>query len=132
MIPSRLVSRIRREPASGCWVWTGVIDKGGYGRLGGRLAHRLTYQAVVGEIPAGLDLDHLCRNRRCVNPSHLEPVSRQTNVDRGSKATQSHCKHGHAFDSANTYIHPRYGTQECRACRAVRERERVQRKRDAA
>jgi hypothetical protein len=74
--------------ASGdCWEWTGTITAQGYGQLraNGRLqkAHRFVYEWLVGPIPDGLTLDHLCRNRRCVNPEHMEPVSLQTNLARG-------------------------------------------------
>jgi hypothetical protein len=73
--------------ATPCWVWNGTIDGGGYGRLrlnGVKwLAHRYTYEKHVGPIPTGLQIDHLCRNRACVNPNHLEPVTAQTNLRRG-------------------------------------------------
>lgn len=76
--------------ANGCWLWKLRRDRGGYGRTkvscGGNngLAHRVSYQQSVGTIPAGLDLDHLCRVRACINPEHLEPVTRQVNVLRGN------------------------------------------------
>lgn len=82
--------RIRRYveiDANGCWIWTAARNRGGYGIIGielrSALAHRVSYEAFVGEIPNGLELDHLCRVRCCVNPQHLEPVTRYENVRRG-------------------------------------------------
>lgn len=80
----------------GCWLWLGSIDRDGYGNAKtryGRAAHRLTYQAYVGDIPEGMQLDHLCRQRSCVNPYHLEPVTQQENILRGS-LTKKICEHG--------------------------------------
>ncbi|EPH40345.1 HNH endonuclease signature motif containing protein [Streptomyces aurantiacus] len=113
---------------SGCWQWTGHIAANGYGQfwLDGRTqyAHRVAYTAVRGLIPAELELDHLCRNRACANPDHLEAVPHRTNVLRGvgfcaHKARQTHCIHGHAFTTANTYRDPANGTRKCRTCRAA-------------
>ena len=83
-----------RLTASGCWEWTGHLDAKGYGRitlafLGERRAHRVSYRLVNGEIPAKFDLDHLCRNHRCINPLHLEAVTRSENVRRGIRARRS-------------------------------------------
>jgi hypothetical protein len=117
-----------------CWPWQGHVRLDGYGQisLGGRarLAHRFGYQRYVGFIPGGLDLDHLCRNRRCVNPEHLEPVTVRTNVMRGEtlpaiNAAKTHCKHGHEFTPENTAIYCERGfpTRRCRICdRASRTR----------
>lgn len=80
----------RVDPETGCWIWTQHIDASGYGHAwaNGRTqkAHRVMYERTHGPIPAGLELDHLCRNRACVNPEHLEPVSKAINVQRGALA----------------------------------------------
>lgn len=85
--PPNVASRIEPVPPSTCWVWTGACTNGGYGTtsvLGrGWMVHRLVYTTLVGPIPAGLTLDHLCRARSCVNPAHLEPVSQRENNLRG-------------------------------------------------
>lgn len=115
-----------------CWLWTAALWGGGYGafgiRVGGKSrthnAHRLSYGMLVGPIPHGLVLDHLCRVRHCVNPAHLDPVTDRINILRGAspfakKARQFVCLAGHPFDEANTYVN-RNGTRHCHACRDVR------------
>lgn len=128
----------RRIVLSSCWGWDGYIDHHGYSsmRIGSRpgrmyRAHRLSYQFFKGEISQGLELDHLCRNRWCVNPEHLEAVSHRGNILRGlsfaaENAAKTHCKRGHIFDEENTYITPR-GLRNCRKCRAAAERRRQRR-----
>lgn len=114
---------------SGCFVWQAGVSTQGYGKfkVGGKtaLAHRWNYQRVKGEIPKGMVLDHLCRNRRCVNPEHLEVVDTRENVLRGvgpsaANETKTHCVNGHEFTAGNTY-HRRNG-RECRKCWEVRRR----------
>lgn len=86
----RLMDNVVFETGTWCWLWTGWVAGNGYGRLGWKggsvAAHRLAYQLYRGEIDDGLVIDHLCRNRRCVNPSHLEPVTQGENVKRGYQA----------------------------------------------
>lgn len=74
-------------PETNCWEWQGAIHSGGYGVLGREYVHRLVYEELIGPVPEGLQLDHLCRNRRCCNPGHLEPVTQAENLQRGAKAT---------------------------------------------
>ncbi|MFF4738791.1 HNH endonuclease signature motif containing protein [Streptomyces sp. NPDC001262] len=116
----------------GCWTWKASVRANGYGqvRVGARVrsAHRVAYELAYGQIPPGLVIDHLCRNRRCVRPSHLDAVTQRTNVLRGvslaaHRAAQTHCIHGHLFDAVNTYVASN-GTRKCRACRAARSHAR--------
>jgi hypothetical protein len=114
--------RTKVSLVGGCWVWVGARSGNGYGAFkhGSRtiLAHRLVYEVVVGPIPRGLSLDHLCGNKACVNPAHLEPVTHRENMRR---ATSEVCKYGHAFTPRNTYVSNR-GSRHCRACDAARHR----------
>lgn len=109
---------------NGCWQWTGYRYGNGYGALSiegrQRLAHRVSYEEFVGPIPVGLTIDHLCRNRACVNPVHLEPVTGRENTQR---AMRSHCVNGHEFTEANIYRWTD-GKRCCRECRRQRNRVR--------
>lgn len=119
-----------------CWYWTGATTNG-YGSFQWRgnasPAHRFAYELLVGPIPDGLQLDHLCRMRACVNPAHLEPVTQRENLLRGNgwsgrHARQMSCKHGHPFTAENIYSPPRGGRQ-CRMCmHAKKQRQRMRRR----
>jgi hypothetical protein len=140
-LPSGIRARIVVEPAPGCWLWKGAVHYGGYGTYTARhgdkrYAHRMVYELLVGPIPDGLDLDHLCRVRSCVNPDHLEPVTRRENLLRGEtdaarRAAMTACERGHPFTPENTYVKPS-GARECRPCRRARVRRWRERIRSAA
>lgn len=108
-----------------CWVWQRFINPGGYGmlKIDGRtkVAHRDSYERLVGPIPEGLELDHLCRVRACVNPDHLEPVTGRVNILRGEgqgakHARKTHCVHGHPLSGDNIWVSPQ-GWRRCLTCK---------------
>lgn len=150
-LAERLARNSEPEPMSGCVLWDGVIMPNGYGRMviwdpetktySGHLAHRVSYREVKGEIPPGLDLDHLCRVRRCINAAHLEPVTRSVNVRRGAlpgmraaiarriAAQSTACKRGHPWTAETTYRSPGSpDRRECRRCHADAQTRRLQRR----
>lgn len=123
---------------SGCLVWLGGIAGSGYGHFhttqSGAIkardvyAHRWSYEHHRGPIPEGLHLDHLCRNRKCVNPDHLEPVTQRENTLRGigfsaENAAKTECAKGHPYSIDNTYVDP-LGYRHCRTCRREVDRNR--------
>ncbi|MFJ7176424.1 HNH endonuclease [Streptomyces massasporeus] len=99
-----------------------------------RPAHRVVYEYFIVDIPEGLDLDHLCRVRRCVNPWHVEPVTRQVNIVRGDapklQRGKTHCPHGHPYNDVNTIVYR--GRRFCRECKRSRQRELMRKKRGIA
>lgn len=110
-----------------CLIWTGAKDRGGYGLIEVRhklqKAHRVSYELARGPIPDGCQLDHLCRNRACINPEHLEPVSARENVLRGfspvgNNARKAECKNGHPL-SGDNLIQRAKGWRGCRACSRI-------------
>lgn len=126
----RFWAKFDRDPVTGCWNWTAAVDpQTGYGKFHvapGEIAnaHRYAYLLLAGNVPDDLTLDHLCRNRACVNPAHLEPVERGENVRRGDgipamNARKTHCIRGHEFTAENTYRNPTTGQRGCRTCRAT-------------
>lgn len=124
---------------SGCWEWQGTVNSNGYGsigHLGKRMStHRLSYELHVGPIPEGLVIDHLCRNRACCNPAHLEPVTQGENTRRGEPAQRTHCPQGHAYDGDNVriYIDPSgYRHRGCKTCKRDWERRYYHRQKQSA
>lgn len=116
-----------------CRVWQRSKNSHGYGKMSAEGkrhegVHRVAYELWVGPIPAGLQIDHLCRNRACINPLHLEVVTIRENVLRGDgtsarNARKTHCLHGHPLSGDNLYVYSN-GSRSCRVCMARRDRER--------
>lgn len=109
----------------GCWLWALGANNAGYAtanHMGRKTsAHRLAYEAFVGSIPEGYDVDHLCRHRSCMNPEHLEAVPHRENLLRGNTViarnlSRTHCPQRHPYDEANTYVVPKTGWRLCRQC----------------
>ncbi|SHJ58333.1 Helix-turn-helix [Nocardiopsis flavescens] len=141
-LPDRFWAKVDKTSSpSGCWLWTAGTDWWGYAEFSvngqSRGAHRVAYAALVGPIPDGLTIDHLCRVRHCVNPGHLEPVSIRENTLRGNtitaaNAAKTRCgRRGHPFDEANTRIGSK-GERRCRACDNEVRRARKAARRKAA
>jgi hypothetical protein len=119
-----------------CWLWLAGITKDGYGlftitvapnqyrRL---YAHRFAYEQACGPIPDASDIDHLCRVRHCVNPAHMEPVTRRENTLRGLRGPRSHCVHGHELIGDNV-ITRKNGRHQCRTCENAQQRARRKRR----
>lgn len=141
MLPSRILDKISPEPMTGCWIWKASLSRDGYGYIGfgGRVqkAHRVVYEFYKGEIPEGLEIDHLCRVRCCVNPDHLEPVTHRENMRRSpvfpqntrkalaashsARRSMTHCKRGHGLVENNIRINSN-GSRVCIECERIKGR----------
>lgn len=126
VVKRRFENQVERITESGCWIWMGCINDSGYGIAYCEKtlvrAHRLSYLIHIGPIPDGLELDHLCRVRCCVNPAHLEAVTRKENLRRGinAESNRTHCPQGHPYNEENTLISKWKGKtgRQCRICHA--------------
>ena len=126
------LDRVNKDGPNGCWLWLGGTDTSGYGQLwlNGRqkLAHRYFYEMAYGLIPEGMQIDHLCRVRRCVNPDHLEVVTHIENIRRGTgSGSRTYCPKGHPYDPSNTVFNSK-GHRECRICRVEWNRRSYEKK----
>lgn len=124
-VADRLFARLVEDPSTGCLNWTGSTGAKGYGRIGVTresrlLVHRVAFELAKGPIPAGMVIDHLCRNPPCCNPDHLEAVTTAENTRRGNSgrkdAMKTHCPQGHPYDSGNTGLTEK-GHRYCRQCK---------------
>ncbi len=147
-LPERLRKRVSLQPCrvkgliGNCWRWNGPLYNG-YGRqswagINTEKAHRVAYILMVGPIAPELELDHLCQNRACINPLHLEPVTREENIRRShvvgkGNGTKTHCRNGHEYTPQNTYWYgPHRSKRHCRACLAANNKTYQERKRRVA
>ena len=132
-VQERFEEKYIPEPNSGCWLWTASVDGKGYGhmRANGKTvgAHRIAHELYKGPIPDGLEIDHLCRVPSCVNPDHLEAVTRSVNAKRGTQGehtaakmlAKTHCPRGHPYSGNNLKIGSK-GERRCRICENARVR----------
>lgn len=130
----RFEAKIECIPFHTCWEWTAALDRKGYGRFSdgqGKhyIAHRLAYERWCRPIDPNLTIDHLCRNHSCVNPNHLEQVTRGQNVLRGIgptaiNAAKTACIRGHKYTAETTYVYAKTGYRLCKPCQAQKYRER--------
>lgn len=134
-----LLGKMVEKMATPCWVWQGVEHEHGFGSVSynsvSRQPHRIIYEQFHGTLADGLVLHQLCRNKHCVNPEHLKPVTMGEAVKTyrsppGNNARKSHCLRGHELAGGNLYVTPGDGSRQCRICKAMRNRQRRQKKKD--
>lgn len=133
IVAQRFEEKYIPEPNTGCWLWIGQIMQNGYSRMyvGSadhsslhKLGHIVSFLLYKGSIPKGLEIDHLCRIRHCVNPTHLEAVTHRRNMERAYFAIQTHCFRGHKYTTENTrhYKHKNKNRRVCRKCGTINSR----------
>ena len=138
-VQERWAAKVVARSVDECWIWQAYTCRKGYGqfKVDGRMvkAHRWSYEHFVGPIPDGLELDHLCRVRNCVNPAHLEAVTHAENVRRGesgkNQRAKTHCPQGHPYAGENLYVYPD-GRRNCRTCQSAHYAHHYARKRAKA
>lgn len=119
-LPDRFMAKVEPEPNTGCWLWTGTLHNG-YGRFSpttkAASAYRISYELFKGPVPAGMEIDHACRVRSCVNPDHLRAVTHTENMQNSVYCLKTHCSHGHLLDGANLVRwRAELGLRKCRHC----------------
>jgi len=126
--------KIPKDP-DGCWEWTGGTNSRGYGSVcfmnKQYLAHRFVYEYLIGEIPKEKEMDHKCRIKNCVNPTHLQPVIHKINCSRGDvnqNKNKTHCIYNHEFTKENTYYNRKSKKRSCRMCRLLRYIPKIKRR----
>ena len=130
-LPEHVHAGVDQRGVDECWEWRKSTCRGyAMTTVAGVhwYVHRLAYVAVSGAIPDGMVIDHLCRNRRCSNPTHLEAVTHAENIRRGARGAMTHCARGHTYTEETTHFYRRGASEQwhrkCRVCRHVLNREK--------